>query len=253
MLQALVDESEGDDIFVMAGYLSTAEQWALLFDEWEIETKSPKRIEYFKYSEWRAPPGGQFYRFSDDERDEKISNLHSIICKHTMLAISVALKVSEFNKYWSQRHLPKRQRKVPVRFRSKYALAAFALMSTLSKEAPLLGMDGPIDFIFDNHVKESWKVQELHEAFREVNDMLGRTIGDTPIFRDDKAFPPLQAADMLAGRMLTAQKSSFGIVAPCFVPRQPLVIDPQTISQIITEDEIRGLREGFDRAMQAAG
>jgi Protein of unknown function (DUF3800) len=248
MLQALVDESEGDDIFVMAGYLSTAEEWALLFDAWDIENKSPRRIEYFKYSEWRAP-GGQFHCFSDDERDVKIANLHKLICKHAMLGISVALKVSEFNKFWSQRRLPKHHRKLPVRFRSKYALAAFTLMSTLSKEAPRLGMEESIDFIFDNQVMESWKIQELHKTFRDVMNIFGRTIGDTPIFKDEVKFPPLQAADMLAGRMLAAQKNSFGIIAPYFVPRRPLVIEPQTISQVKTEDEIRELRERFDRAL----
>jgi len=249
MLQALVDESEGDGIFVMAGYLSTTEEWALLFDEWVESNSIPRRIDYFKYSEWRAP-GGQFYRFSDDERDAKIADLHSLICRRAKLGISVAVKVSEFNKYWAQGNLPKKQRKIPVRFRSKYALSAFTLMSTLLKEAPSLGLDEPIDFVFDNQIQESWKVQDMHDSFRELMSVFGRRVGDTPIYRDDKSFPPLQAADMLAGRMLAAQKIEFGIVGPCFVPRRPLCIEPPIISQVIMEDELKSLREQFDSALK---
>ena len=51
MLQAFLDESEGDDIFVMAGYLSPASEWALFKEEWEDALKRPKKIDYFKYSE----------------------------------------------------------------------------------------------------------------------------------------------------------------------------------------------------------
>ena len=235
MLKAFIDESEGDDIFVMAGYLSSVSEWAAFSDEWEAALLKPRSIRYFKFAEWKSRPTNEFFRHSAQERDEKIADLYSIIANHVELSISVALKRSEHKKYFSDKTLKRR-------FRSPYFMLSYALISSLSSIAPNLGISEGIDFIFDDQVMESWKVQEAWEDFRFFRNRFGSLVGNMPTYGSDLKYLPLQAADMLAGRMLSSLRSSFDIVEPCGIPMHLTQKGVKVISQIILEEEIMNLR-----------
>jgi len=59
----------------MAGLLSDSENWAQFSDDWSACLQSgPRRLDYFKMKE-AAGCGGQFYGWSEPERDRKLLSL----------------------------------------------------------------------------------------------------------------------------------------------------------------------------------
>src|SRR4051812_26441335 len=75
MLRAFIDDSRGHSlpkVFVLAGYISTAERWASFSDEWRRALDMSPRIAYFKY--WEAiKRRKQFYGWSEKAAFERAS------------------------------------------------------------------------------------------------------------------------------------------------------------------------------------
>jgi len=80
-----------------------------------------------------------------------------------------------------------------------------------AKLARDLGQTGKIDFIFDEQGDEpSALIQSDFDKFKAAATTDMRDfIGSRPIFRDDKQFVPLQAADMLAWHI----RRNYGLAA----------------------------------------
>jgi len=91
-------------------------------------------------------------------------------------------------------------------------------MSNLIEIAPKFNLTGPIDFTFDESVMEYRKVEDAWPDFAELRQFFGDSVKNMPIYRDDRDVKPLQAADMLAGRMLDSLRENFAIAEPCADP-----------------------------------
>jgi len=74
------------------------------------------------------------------------------------------------------------------------------IILAMAVRGDLYGVNAPCDFIFDTQVGFSAEIQGQWPQFKEVVKSASRTdlpalVGDLPIFRDEKTFLPLQAAD----------------------------------------------------------
>jgi hypothetical protein len=78
MLQAFIDDSQEDPVFVMAGYIAPAERWALFSDRWKTILEIAPRLEYFKMKEAYARRG-QFNGWSEERRNQRASDLYTVI------------------------------------------------------------------------------------------------------------------------------------------------------------------------------
>ena len=193
MLQAYCDESVKDGLFVLAGYLATAEKWAAFSDEWSklLGMRSPHypRLDEFHMTEMRHTP----------ERRELSEIFYRVIENHVDAAIACivdirALKeaIDEVGSSWPEIVRP---------YKNPYFAAFADLIPTLAdfREENLLleQIQGPVDFVFDisttmSHCVEAWG--ELVDAHRRLS--YRRHIVGPPIFRDSMATLPLQAADL---------------------------------------------------------
>jgi len=160
MLQVFVDESEsvGDGIYAMAGYISTAENWVRFIGEWEEVKSRVPRIESFKFSEC-IKQKGQFYGCSEDASLDKMAELYDIIGKHALAYVTSAVQPKKYKEVFSGI----REQKV---VRSSYALLLFTLITGLMRHMETLGLNGPVEFIFDNQVMEEWKVLDAWHRTR---------------------------------------------------------------------------------------
>jgi hypothetical protein len=246
MLQVFVDESEsvGDDIYVMAGYVSTAENWMQFISEWAEAKSRVPRIESFKYSEC-IKQKGQFYGCSEDTSLDKMAELYDIIGKHAVAYVTSAVQ-------------PKRYKKVfcgirePNVVRSSYALLLFTLVTGLMRHMEELGLNGPVDFIFDNQVMEESKVLDAWYILAEAGMFPQSIIKSCPIFRDDKEVTPLQAADMLAGRMLAALRETYDIVPPLSIRSRPTQKSMPGVHYVWREDDLRQFRVRMELSQRTA-
>jgi hypothetical protein len=199
MLQAFVDESESPEVFVLAGFIATAEAWAAFSKDWEevlpLAPLGPDMKRNFKFSEMM---------YAGHLRQENISAFSRVIENHVALSLSF---------HFFKRDLRAAMRRIQVPgvtifwedYQNPYIFAFLSLMGMFHREKAridaVLGSDQPIDFIFDERTKEEEKIRTGWKAFVEgfPEDIGSRFSGEGPRFVSDKRFLALQGADFMAG------------------------------------------------------
>jgi hypothetical protein len=92
-LRAAIDDSAsetGDKRLFMAGYLNTAENWALFADAWADELKAVKPISYLRMNE-AATQSGQFQGWQQRDISEKLRGLIRVIRHFKPMSFHVSI------------------------------------------------------------------------------------------------------------------------------------------------------------------
>jgi hypothetical protein len=205
MLQGYFDDSGSDGKqvgFVLAGYVLPAELWAEFSDAWQSELKRDPKIEYFKMSE---AAGGfeQFGLIPVEFRKYKVLCLLKLIQDFALRGITTNLKWEEFRAF--NKGLTGPAKNAP------YAPLFFGILDNLLLFQQNIGVfPHKTQLDFDRQgsagrfaLRSYETVMDLAEQFAGseefsiVND-LRKIMEGTPRMLDDKLYPPLQAADMLA-------------------------------------------------------
>jgi hypothetical protein len=180
MIQAYADESFGDKYAVLAGYLSRQKKWEDFADAWDKALKTKPKIAYFKFKE-AVSFSGEFRKFSIEQRTERLNLLIGVIQRFAMASIVTAVSKPGYEEIIKGKFLIT---ELSRRLDNPYCHAFFHFM----------------DFIFDEQETFKNRVLGAYDHFRAAGrDKELAFLGSPPIFRDDKLFMPLQAADMLSG------------------------------------------------------
>jgi hypothetical protein len=183
VLQAYIDDSgSGDpDVYVLAGYIASAESWASFSDEWK-KLLDFCRLDVFKMKDMKNRPKDceLFYQLIEKY---VIAGISCTVFKKDLVRV---IESTDFGGN-PQEHLKK-----PV------FLAFRSIIAMVSENQRKMGILEPVDFIFDNETKaiecmEAWEVLR-DSSYGDTRKFLG----SPPIFRDDREFLPLQAADLNA-------------------------------------------------------
>lgn len=206
ILQAFIDESQGDDIFVLAGYLATAEQWADFSREWEhllpMGVLDRKNKYSFKMSLMAMNP----------ERMERVAAFYRVIEKNLRIGFSTSIRISDWRRAVSRLKILLPQPDFGYLnlegelVENHYYIAFSIMLSTLTKfDVP----DGiKIDLIFDER-SEKGRIFKAWETIKNSADASSLDkFGSNPRFEDDTEFLPLQAADFLAWWVRQWQETS---------------------------------------------
>lgn len=182
VLKAFIDESGKTEppVFVMAGFLARAEQWAAFNDEWRAVLDEPHPIEAFHMvdSEWTGDR-------------KRLGKLIDVIRRHVITGIAVTVFHDDYEAIFKGR--------VAKRMDRPYFLMYHSIMTLAMEWEIENGMDEPIDFIFDEQHGESDYLQSIFTRIKEMAPPeIQRRFGSRPIHADDKKVLPLQAADILA-------------------------------------------------------
>jgi hypothetical protein len=195
VLQAFVDESVEDPVFLMGGYIGPADAWASFSDRWQDVLDIPPRLKYLKMKEAYSFHG-EFEGWSEDRRDARLSLLHEVIDQFASAAFVLAFDYDKFKSAFSLLSGLGKKNLNP------YYFAAARLMTNLARSQENLSLHGPIKFIFDDRMMEKRHVVEAWDWAWKVAKPnppnLHEIIGSAPSFEDGKIFKPLQAADMIA-------------------------------------------------------
>lgn len=92
----------------------------------------------------------------------------------------------------------------PVKIDDPYLVCFFGLLQTVAYHHKRLDIRTPVDFIFDENGTIGNHAAKFYDVFQIIAGQKGQTqafYGATPVFRDDKIFLPLQAADLYAYEM----------------------------------------------------
>lgn len=196
-LQAYVDESSGDDIFVLAGCLATPMIWADFSREWEqrlrFATLGARNKYRFKMSEMA----------STQDRLDAVPIFYRVIESYVQFAFSLAFRISDLHCALDRITLYGR----PLNWgywRNPYFFGVRGLVDRINFERNLIpteaiGRYDCIDFIFD---EKQFEKKIIISGWDEIKKFMPSEVavlyGNTPRFEDEEDYLPLQAADFWA-------------------------------------------------------
>jgi hypothetical protein len=203
-IQAYIDDSgvKGTDaVFVLAGFIGRAEKWAEFSDAWRECLRESPSIQYLKMRE-AAKFKGQFRFWKAEERDNKLARCAEVIKKFPpdkgiyMMNDLVA---------WEQ------LAENPVKLLTDpHFMGFFGVINAVCNEIVSSGTSEQVEIIFDEHVIFGPRVAHWYPVVKEMLQAdahmdtpisllpVWKVMPPYPMFRDDKQFAPLQAADILA-------------------------------------------------------
>jgi hypothetical protein len=192
-IEVFIDDSAadtGDKRLFLCGYINTPDCWASFSTHWRRALNEPPRIEYLKMSE-AFSFNGQFYGWSEIDRDKKVRHLADTIRKHSPLSVSCSVSRSDYAQIVGSSAPYFISRPYYVCFQM-IIIGAARLLST-----PQSGLS--IKYIFDEQGQVGHDSAMFYEHIKNSLPLkMGNKMGGAPVFENDKNAPPLQAADMLA-------------------------------------------------------
>jgi hypothetical protein len=202
--QAFIDESEKDGLFVLAGYIASAEKWAEFSAKWAPLARRFGRVD----------SNGRWYFHMTDHAGRKDSGeylpqFYDAIMEAAIFGIVWAIKLEDFKNAWDRVVVFGDKGAIETNGNLKDSLYIFSVSLNLyGFHKALQDGDGKInivdfrgetiDFYFDERTEKKVLLSAWDE-FKAIHDVDNRWFGATPRFEDDKVFLPLQAADFLAG------------------------------------------------------
>ena len=186
VLQAFIDDSRQEGkVLVLAGYVSTAKQWALFSNEWQSQLNMLPQWKRFKMKE------AHYAGSSSIENFERIKHHYRIIKEHVLLEVCVATPIEILEKYNQQYDVPQFRR-------NPYFITWQTLISLYVRFASARGIKEPVEFYFDNQSEKKHIVNAWDRSYDLAPRRFQRLIKNMPTFRSDDDFLPLQAADFAA-------------------------------------------------------
>ncbi len=187
MLLAYVDDSGshvGERRLFLAGYILKEDQWQSFNLDWLAALKERKSLASLHMTQ-------SFNGWTHDERAEKLHQLAGVIRKYRPTSVEASLSTSDFREILAPNS--------PHDLRHPYFTCFYTLMVTAGRIVHELGMQGPINFVFDTQGNVGSEAAVWYEPMRQMQaEHIQALLGMTPVFRNDEHEPGLQAADMLA-------------------------------------------------------
>ncbi len=177
--KAFIDESGKTTprVFVMAGFVGHAQDWARFSDAWEAA----------------CPNGFHFVEHDIGEDFDYLMTLARLLREHFPLG---GIAATVYHADWAATF----KGRIARRMDRPYWFMAHTIMRVAMMWQVRNEMDEPIDFIFDEQKEESDFFQSNWAANLDLaQPEIKRRFGSRPIHVPDDGLPPLQAADYLAG------------------------------------------------------
>ena len=203
MFGAFVDDSGSDTgswLMVLAGLVSTQEQWKAFADEWQTTIDASPSIDYYKASEYVSLTKC-FEGFSHDEADAKTLALAKVISRHAHYGVASLVLWEDFNKHVTPRTYPAGWRNRPTYrgYEHPYFICFADVVSLIVHEQVRRNQaDKVVDFVFDKQGKLLRRALMEFELVKEEEEEPYCSILGQAIPGDDKVMLPLQAADLFA-------------------------------------------------------
>lgn len=235
--------------FVLAGFISTAGRWAAFSDAWKAELDGGPEIdpplEYFKSTE----AAGLRDQFSDrrgwtpEMRDRKMLAFAEIAREAAIARVACYLRNDLFERHIKSLPIPERR----LASDNPYILLQYNLVIATAVRGPQCGIEPPCDFIFDRQLGFEDETLRHWAGVREAAKQNPRAdlspwVKQPPLFREDKDFLPLQAADLYAWHLRRTVRQNEVLwmpPAPALKRLEPL---PE-ISRWMDEEELIRLRD----------
>lgn len=210
IVQAYIDDSgtkNDGPLMVLASMIGSAETWAHVSTAWERELnfRSGGRIAYFKEDE-AVHLSGEFSHWRPEVRDAKVKRLARIVNRSDVFGAWYGLDLDAHRSAAQFAGKPMRDAKRHGGNQPYLLLLPTVLMAAALVAREKFPNAKRLELIID---EQNVFAQEMHAFYPGIRDTLGKALGGDVfdlmpsqlMFRDDKEFLPLQAADLMAGHI----------------------------------------------------
>jgi hypothetical protein len=193
--------------FVLGGFVSSTERWAEFSSDWQAVLDMEPRLAYFKMSE-ASFLKGQFALWKGwnrQMRDQRLAKFVEIARSYPIYRTSFAVDKAAFYKLIGGLDLPDPKPTANDPYYLAFHMLVTGLPLLQASNRLTVEPDGKIDFIFDEQsltgtrASEAWhnvKTNVLPNLQMDGVPNILPFLGSPPIYRDEKEFLPLQAADL---------------------------------------------------------
>lgn len=173
------DSGSSDKIaYVLAGWISTVDEWESFSDSWEtICNRHPKMN--FHMNKVR------------NKSSKRVHELSSLICAKAKYRVDAVMSRQNYDTFVKD--------KLPAQIDDPYFMLFYNVITASCRLMDRLNLDGTVDWIFDDQGKIGTEAVAWYDLIkaRAAPEVTCR-LGSTPIFRHDDDVLPIKAADMLA-------------------------------------------------------
>jgi hypothetical protein len=216
--------------------MTTAEQWMKFSDDWEAVLQQSPAINGFHAVEAQSLKD-EFLGWSPEARDEKVFQLARVIEAHPLLSFDCRMSHEAFERILRPVS--------PYDLRNPYSVLFQSVMITATRQLLLLGIDLPIDFVFDEQGKVGMDALLWYGTFRAgLQPELRNLLGSRPIFKTDKELIPLQAADCLAWHLRRSREEQFMHENR---PALPLLLKAKHVGMEVSEENLHLWADQFSK------
>lgn len=201
VVQFVADESYDDESFIVGCHAAKVEDWKSFSREWKHAIDSCGAI---------SPDGARYFHANEMSTrcEEWLPYLSSIVGSTVGGGMVVRFKKLSIDRAQDRISIPGLKLEKVSSESMMYSIGWNGLMklvATIFKNPDLDIFKGGMEFIFDDcsnskRLIESWDGEPTPNSFKCV-------FPSAPIFKDDKEFLPLQAADLLAWCVRVADKN----------------------------------------------
>ena len=187
VLQAYIDHSCEGGTFVLAGYVSAAEEWTAFSEEWQaLLNDQPvlKRLEMQEMARSR-------------ETMERASQFYRAIEKHARIAVSCIISVDELRQAVREFNWPPYMVNLE-RLEDPYFFAWKAIIDMLTQEHASMDLREQVDFVFDEQAEKDAIRAHWNRYKLPIATETGQFTENDPLFYSAENSLPLQAADFWA-------------------------------------------------------
>lgn len=167
-----------------------------------------------------------------------MAELYGVIAHHATAYVSAAVNPLHYKHLFGTKSFPK-----PIR--SPYYCCLLTIINKLPSLLVESGFEGPVEFIFDRQVMEEKHILEAWYWFEEAKMIDNNLIKSSPSFKDDKEVVPLQASDMLAGRMRVSLREEFALVPPSPMQKQSIYRPMRGYHFVWRKEDLKRLHDGM--------
>jgi hypothetical protein len=201
MLQASIDDSGSDlkgPVYVLSGYLARVEEWAIFADEWDAKLKEFPAIKYFKMVEAESLKG-EFAGWSVEDRDQKVIELAALIEPRVLGNPECVVAQADYDAVIVPALPSVVDRQLAKCLKDPYFFCFYQVVADCVKRLEISKIPDIVDFYFDNQGKIGRRARSFWKSMIEhTPEHYKAYIPNEPVFRDEKVFNPLQAADLIA-------------------------------------------------------
>lgn len=195
-VQAFVDDSGGKGqsrYFVSCGLVAHSDQWAAFSDEWRTELDAGRSVQYFKMRE-AAGFSGEFFGFSETQRNDKLLALARIINRYVGFVVFSSIDLDAHAKTWAVSVGKPLNEPYFWTFHNTINAACFELWD--------IGWREPFEIIFDEQVIFGPRAKMWYPLMRDTIKIrepeAWAIMPVDPMFKSDLEFLPIQACDLIA-------------------------------------------------------